>query len=59
MNQAAPSESFERPLAEAAQTSDRSPAPGDHDITAALDPFQILAEAIVQFSDPDFALPGM
>jgi hypothetical protein len=55
-HQAAASESVERPLAEPAEARDGSPAAGNDDLSSTLYSLQVLAEAIVQLSDTDFAL---
>jgi len=55
-NQAAACESIEWSLAESAETSDGPAAPSNDDLASPLHSLQILAEAIVQLADPDFAL---
>jgi hypothetical protein len=52
-------EGIERTLAEPAEARHRQPAPRDDDLTAPLHSLQILAEAIVELTDPDFALRVM
>jgi hypothetical protein len=49
-------ESVERPLTKPAQASNRPAAPSDDDLASPLYSLQILAEAIVQLPDTDFAL---
>jgi hypothetical protein len=55
-HQAAMGESLERPLAEPAEASDGPPSAGDENLASSLHSPQVLAEAIVELSDSDFAL---
>lgn len=55
-NQAPARESVERPLTEPTQASNRPPAPGNDDLASPLDSLQILAEAIMELTDSNFAL---
>jgi hypothetical protein len=55
-HQATAHESVEWPLTEPAEARDGSPAPGDDDLASSLHSLQVLAEAIVKLTDPDFAL---
>jgi hypothetical protein len=55
-HQTASRESIERPLAEPAEARHRPTAPGDNDLTAPLHSLQVLAEAVVQLTDSNFAL---
>ena len=55
-HQTAARESIKRPLAEPAEASHRPPAAGDDDLASPLHSLQVLAEAIVELSDSDFAL---
>jgi hypothetical protein len=54
--QATARERIERPLAEPAEESDGSAAPGDNDLASPLHALQVLTEAIMQLTDADFAL---
>lgn len=53
-DQSAARESIERPLTEPAQARHRTSAPGDDDLASPLHSLQVLAEAIVELTDPDF-----
>jgi hypothetical protein len=59
MHQATSRESFKRPLSEPAESSDRPAAPGDDHLAASLHALQVLAEAVMELADPDFALGPM
>jgi len=55
-NQAAARESIKGPLAEPAETSHRPPAAGDDDLASPLYSLQVLAEAVMELANSDFAL---
>jgi hypothetical protein len=55
-HQTAAGESIKRPLAEPAEASYRPPAAGDDDLASPLHSLQVLAQAIVELSDPDLGL---
>jgi hypothetical protein len=55
-HQASPSESVEWPLAEPAQASNRPSSAGDDDLASSLYSLQVLAKAIMELADPNFAL---
>jgi len=55
-NQATARERVKRPLAEPTQAGNRTSAASDNDLVPPLHPLQVLAEAIMELTDPDFAL---
>jgi hypothetical protein len=55
-NEATSRERIEWPLAKPAEASDRPSAAGDDDLASSLHSLQVLAEAIVQLADADFAI---
>jgi hypothetical protein len=55
-HQATARESLEWPLAEPTQTRDGAPATGNDHLASPLHSLQVLAEAVVQLADSDFAL---
>lgn len=55
-DQSAARESIERPLAEPAQARYRTSAASNNDLASPLYSLQVLAEAIMELTDPDFTL---